>query len=569
MLTSREKKGACFIFLLSVVGSFVELIGLVTVLPVIGAVLDPSGEGSAAVRYARNFIETNLGQISDDQFIYLLVAIMTLGFVVKLCYAVGFSLIQNRYVFGIALRLKEKMWRWHFGNSLERMRSQTSGRLISEITTWPAQYVRGTLMNTLGVVNDCLVILLIVSGLIVYEPVVFGSLIVLMLLGSMVIRLVTGKRLEQYSSIRAEIDPRMATTLTNAVGGVLELKAFNAVDHIMTKFLRDARLGFRVMANAAVFSALPKKFYELLAVLSVGGAVVYATSTGVDAQFLDTLTVLALASYRVMPAMAGLSQKVMGFRSSLHLLGWMDEVSSLDVEKAEAVSFPTDATGVRFEIDSLELSYQATKIPVLAGLTFRFPERGLVGVVGPSGCGKSTLLNAMLGLHSPDQGKVCLVYDKKVNRDVYGERLASSIWSLVAFLPQHPFLFYGTIEENLDLGGCGAVNREGCERLLERLDLLQLFGADFMKFRLSEGGTNLSGGQRQRLALARALMLDKPILILDEATSALDEDSRNGVLALLREEANAGKLVILVTHDENVASACDEILHLGHYKASI
>ena len=94
------------------------------------------------------------------------------------------------------------------------------------------------------------------------------------------------------------------------------------------------------------------------------------------------------------------------------------------------------------------------------------------------------------------------------------------------------------------------------------MGLQECLGNDPLEFRLNEGASNLSGGQQQRLALLRALQLQKPILVLDEATSALDMDSRDKVFRILRERADRGTLIIIITHDRELAAMCDEVLDL-------
>ena len=83
-----------------------------------------------------------------------------------------------------------------------------------------------------------------------------------------------------------------------------------------------------------------------------------------------------------------------------------------------------------------------------------------------------------------------------------------------------------------------------------------------MNFELLEGGNNLSGGQQQRLAILRALRVNHPVLILDEATSALDANKRDAVFDLLRERAESGTNVLLITHDMELARKCDTVLNL-------
>ncbi|NDC88518.1 MAG: ATP-binding cassette domain-containing protein, partial [Bacteroidetes bacterium] len=133
-----------------------------------------------------------------------------------------------------------------------------------------------------------------------------------------------------------------------------------------------------------------------------------------------------------------------------------------------------------------------------------------------------------------------------------------------AYLAQHPFLFEGTVKENLTLRiPSFQLDVDLVNNLVDRLELRSSLGDDPLQFVLQEGGSNLSGGQQQRLALLRALQVERPVLILDEATSALDERMRDVVFSLLRERADAGATVILVTHDMEIAAQCDERLNLA------
>jgi ABC-type bacteriocin/lantibiotic exporter with double-glycine peptidase domain len=98
--------------------------------------------------------------------------------------------------------------------------------------------------------------------------------------------------------------------------------------------------------------------------------------------------------------------------------------------------------------------------------------------------------------------------------------------------------------------------------LVNRLGLKECLGEDPLSFHLNEAGSNLSGGQQQRLALLRSLQVDTKVLLLDEATSALDVDSRDRVFQLLRERADRGTLILMITHDRELAAMCDEVLEL-------
>jgi ABC-type bacteriocin/lantibiotic exporter with double-glycine peptidase domain len=203
-------------------------------------------------------------------------------------------------------------------------------------------------------------------------------------------------------------------------------------------------------------------------------------------------------------------------------------------------------------------------VPVIEQLQHTFSAGKLHGIVGPSGSGKSTLISSLLGLHKAESGQVQVLADQQ-DAQILGTDIDLHSWILnVGYLSQQPFLFTGTVRDNLTLRVPGAtINEALVSRLIQQLSLEECLGTHPLDFQLQEGGSNLSGGQQQRLALLRALQVQRPVLILDEATSALDHTLRDVVFDLLRERAELGCNVILVTHDTALADRCDDVLDLG------
>ncbi|MFC8764823.1 thiol reductant ABC exporter subunit CydD [Streptomyces sp. NPDC057193] len=213
---------------------------------------------------------------------------------------------------------------------------------------------------------------------------------------------------------------------------------------------------------------------------------------------------------------------------------------------------------VRLELDRVTVRHAGRAEPSLDAATLTVEPGETVALVGPSGVGKSTLLDVVLGFAVPEEGG---------SVRVGGEDLAAldlEEWrSRIAWVPQRPYLFAGTVAENVRLARPDASDEAVREALRDS-------GADGfvaglprgLDTVLGEDGAGLSAGQRQRLALARAFLADRPLLLLDEPTAALDGATEAGVVDAVRRLA-AGRTVLLVVHRPALLAVADRVVALS------
>ena len=217
-------------------------------------------------------------------------------------------------------------------------------------------------------------------------------------------------------------------------------------------------------------------------------------------------------------------------------------------------------------LENVSFAYKDNeRVRVLDRVSVTLKKGESLAITGESGCGKSTLLKLLLGLYKINQGEVSL-------ETVSGERIAldTGYRSLFAYVPQGNLLFSGTVREMLSFSDKTLMNDDA-----KLWNALRVAAADEIIAQrpegldavLGEGGRGFSEGQIQRLAIARAILYERPILLFDEATSSLDEETEKKVLNNIKEMT--GYTVILVTHKEASRSACDYRLDLSGSPAPV
>lgn len=566
LMTPQEHRRAGLVFIGVFVNSFVEIIGLAAVIPVIGLVIQPDLIHDNAF-LARAFEWTShVGINTERKFLMFASIALVATFLFKAMFNLGLNLIQTRFSLGIGHRISGLMWQYHFSQSLEKMRSNKSGRVLAEINAWPSILANKFIVGNMRFLNELIVITVIAIGLVTYKPVVLISVSILLGIGAFLIRKFTKNRLQAYSEISKVVSPQSVTLINNAVRGFLEVMSFKASDAIRAGYLKKTALLFRISSNSQIMNMAPAKLYEVLAVTAVSASIFISLLTrNSNEEFLNLLILMALSAYRIMPSMSRLNGLIMGMRSSYHVLNIIEAAlqSWKQIQKAEGEETLPKWASAHIELQGVSVGYSTLPEPVLAELYCRFEAGKVHAIVGPSGSGKSTLVNAILGLHPFDAGVMQAENDHA--QMVIGKDITLKTWlSNIGYLSQQPFLFNGKVLHNLTMHIPGAtIDEAAAIELIHKLDLTDCLGDDPLNFELLEGGNNLSGGQQQRLAILRALRIERPVLILDEATSALDGKKRDVVFELLRERARKGANVLLITHDMGLAEQCDTILELG------
>ncbi|MFS0695902.1 thiol reductant ABC exporter subunit CydD [Streptomyces nitrosporeus] len=347
---------------------------------------------------------------------------------------------------------------------------------------------------------------------------------------------------------------RLSGHFLDVVAGLPTLKVFGRAK-AQAESIRAITSQYRRATLRTLRIAFLSSFaLELLATLSVA---LVAVTIGMrlvhgELDLYTGLVVLVLAPEAYLP----IRQVGAQYHAAAEGLSAAEEIFAvLETELPEGGTRPVPSSP-RIELDGVSVRHPGRAEPSLGAVSLVVEPGETVALTGPSGAGKSTLLQVVLGFTRPDTGQV----------RIGGTDLAAlspEAWrERIAWVPQHPHLFAGTIGENVRLARPGA-DDAAVETALRQAGALDFVSAlpDGVRTPIGEDGAGLSAGQRQRLALARAFLADRPLLLLDEPTANLDGETEEGIVDAVRRLAE-GRTVLLVVHRPALLSVADRVVAL-------
>lgn len=537
----RESRAALIaVVVLSIVGAVASLVQPVLVNGVIEAV----GAGHALA-----------------PFIVGLVAVVLLSSVVG---------AVQQYLLGRTAETMVRSLRHALLDRLLRLPTSSYGRhrtgdLVSRVGA-DTDSVRAALTGGIvDAVGGVLVIVGSAAAMIWLDPLLFVVALGV-LAGAIVTVVAASGKIQELSRRVRESTGAMSSGVERALSALTTVRAAGATDSEAAALKDDADRAWRASLRSVRLEAILWPMSGLavqvafLVVLGLGGARVAAGELSVA-----NLVAFLMFLFMLMMPVGQLFGAITSVAEALGALARIDEVMSEDPEDAADSPVPgarpdlsgavpaVEFDGVVFAHDDAEQRPTPNR-PVLDGVSFVADAGRTTALVGPSGAGKSTILALIERLHDPRRGIV------RVGGADVRDLDRSNLRRHIAYVEQSVPVLAGTIRANLTLG-LADVPDDRCRSALASVRLLDRIDAhgDGLDATLGDRGIGLSGGERQRLAIARALLSDRPLLLLDEPTASLDSRNERALQAAI-DTASRSRTVIIVAHRLATVAGADRIV---------
>ncbi|MDP2859017.1 MAG: ABC transporter ATP-binding protein [Bacillota bacterium] len=561
VLSPSERKAIGPLVGLTLIGMALEVVGVGVVLPALALLVQ---DGAGPAYQGLQPVLRWLGNPSREELVVRAMLTLTLVFLLKNSYLAFLGWAQTKFVADVQADLSQRLFEAYLRQPYVFHLRRNSAQLIRNVTTEVSLFA-GVLTHSLLVGTEALVVAGVSVLLLFVEPLGATSVVVLIGGAAWAFHHATRHRIGSWGLERQYHDGLRFQHLQQGLGGVKIVKLLGRETGFLAEYQVHNERSAKVTQYLTALQKLPRLWLEMLVVIGmalvVGSILVQQRSA---AAIVPLLGLFGVAAFRLMPAVTRVLGGVQGLRFGAPVVDILAGEFACAQESDHTAVCPMGGERpfgetLRSELRGVDivLRYDGQPQPALNGLSVVVRRGESVGFIGKSGSGKSTLVDVLLGLLTPQHGRV-MVDGKDIREDLRQ-------WQRqVGLVPQEIFLTDDTIRRNVAFGLPESEIDDGAVwKALQAAQLEEFLNnlPDSLDTVVGERGVRLSGGQRQRIGMARALYHDPSVLVLDEATSSLDTVTEREVMQAVASLQGA-KTTIIVAHRLSTVARCDRIYRL-------
>ena len=564
LLTPHERKRTVLLLVMILCMAILDMVGIASIMPFVAVLGSPDLVQNNAFL---NTAYTRLGFTDINEFLFALGALVVVLLLTSLAFKALTTYAQLKFTlmreYSISKRLLEGYLHQPYSWFLSRHSADLGKSILSEVD----KIIYYAVNPMMILVAQSAVVVALLALLIIVEPKL--SLIVGITLAFVYTSIFKVSRgyLARIGTERVDANQRRFMAVNDAFASPKEVKVRGLEQAFTNRFSAPALAYAQSQASMQIIAQIPRFAIEAIAFGGMLLVVLYLMAmNGSLVSALPTISVYALAGYRLMPAL----QQIYGAVTQIRFADAALDSLHADLMNLQIESSNSEDGNITLKraiiLDNINYNYPNTSEQAIRDLNLIIPAKSTVGLVGTTGSGKTTTIDLLLGLLEAQKGTLT------VDDQVISKHNCRAWQSLIGYVPQQIYIADDTVEANIAFGvDVSKIDDDAVIRAAKIANLHELVINTLpknYKTRLGERGVRLSGGQRQRIGIARALYHNPQLLILDEATSALDNLTEQIVMDAVHNIA--GKItVIIIAHRLNTIKNCDCIymIEKGELKA--
>lgn len=512
----------------SILFAFLDLISISLLIPVIILLFNPEKIKELSFKYFS--FDLNISTLQVQVFLGLLI----LFYLVKIILQTKFNTSLYVFFYNVSTEITIESTNNFVFQSYTKHQHLNKGKIIQDINTIPEDFSCKFLLSFVNLITETIVLFLILIVLLIaYFKLTLIAVLVLFLFAALMY-LNKKKQLNLINSIYKESQAKSNSELLNILNGYLEIRNSGNYPIFLERFKKEKKILNEVTGRLISFNSNYSRYLEFALIISL---VLFTIINFGNKNVIILLTVFGTSSLRLIPSIGKILSAltlIKTYRYSLDILLSHEQNNVINNLKINYKS--------QFKLENISFDYDGNSI--LKNINLIIDKGSFIGIKGDSGIGKTTLLYIILGIIKPKKGNCFIDKTRIENYDFL---------PFANYVPQQPFLFNGTIIENIVLGqNPNEIDYNYIYYLCKKLELHEIIEKMDNKYEteITLESSRLSGGQKQRLALVRALYTRPSLLILDEATNQQDKHLEKVIFDFLSEINQKDNIsIISVSHD--------------------
>ncbi len=563
LLEKKDRLKLVFVLIINTFLAFLDLFG-VALIGITSAILIRGLQGLTAGDQVSRFLEiVNLDGLPQRNLMIILGVTAIFFFIIKTFLSVYFLRRTLRYMSIRNAQISSSLVSKMLNRPVEKIFSKSIQHQIYNVTSGVERLVGGAVTNLVVIASDLVLLLVILIGLMLVDPVTSISTFIVFTGIGFLLYFLLHKRVATLNSEFTYESIYFSQKVSEGINSFRDLFIKGGREFYVNEIRKTKMKLAGYDAEIKFLPNISKYTIEISVILGI------AVVAGIQFYLFDSnraiavISVFLAASTRIAPAIIRLQQNVITVKASLsgakptfELIDELNGVKELETSETLITTIHKDFSP-KVNLQNLKFTYSDAINATIQDISLEISDGKFVAFVGPSGGGKSTLVDLVLGLLAPSSGSITISGLTPVD--------AIKKWpGSIGYVPQDVFIENSSVKENICLGfNPESVSDDLVWQALQLADL-----SDFVKglegqlsYRISDAGKNLSGGQRQRLGIARALLTKPKIVIFDEATSALDAETENRVSESIL-KLTGECTVIFIAHRLSVVRSADMIYYM-------